>query len=151
MLPLFRSISFLNDNIDRVARILIFYGSQFEFVHGNVNKIHRVILQEHGHIDRKISQLPIHLYVIIRENIGFLDSIFSGGHYVVQRRVLFVVLSALHFNGKHPSGVLNHKIKLALFLVVVIVQRIAVSMQLLRHYIFIDCALVDILFLADDF
>ena len=58
-------------------------GSQFEFVHGNVNKIYWVILQEHGHIDRKISQLSIHLYIIIRENIGFLDSVFPGGHHVV--------------------------------------------------------------------
>ena len=67
MLPLFRSISFLNDNIDRVARILIFYGSQFEFVHRNIDETERVVLQEHGHIDGEISQLSIHLYVIVRE------------------------------------------------------------------------------------
>ena len=107
-------------------------------------------MQEHYHIDGEIGQLSVSLYIIIREYIGFLNPVFWNRHHIVQCRVLFIIFSALYLNGKHPPCVLDYKIKLALFLAVVIVQRVAVGVKLLRHHIFVYSAFVDIFFLADD-
>ena len=46
---------------------------------------------------------------------------------------------------------LDHKVEFALFLAVVVVQRIAMGVKLLRHHIFIYSAFIDVLFFADDF
>ena len=80
-----------------------------------------------------------------------MNPIFRNRHHIVQRRVFFVVLSALHFNGKDPPCLLDNKIKLPLFLAVIIIQGVSVGMKFLSHHILIDSSFVDIFLFGDDF
>ena len=108
-------------------------------------------MQEHDHVNGKIGQLSVSLYIIIREYIGFLNPVFRNRHHIVQCRVLFVVLSALHFNGEYPPCLLDNKIKFPLFLAVIIIQGIFVGIKFLSHHILIDGTFVDIFLFGDDF
>ena len=120
-----------------MRRSLLYCGSQLEPVHGDVDETYRVVLQEHDHIDGVVRQPPVYLYIVVRENIGFPDAVFLNGHYVIQCGVLFIVLSALYLDGERLPHMLDHEVKLTLLLAVVVVQRIAVGMKLLRHHVFI--------------
>ena len=52
-----------------VVILPVYNGSQLEFIYRNVDKPDWLILKEHYHIDRKICQLSIHLYVIVGKDI----------------------------------------------------------------------------------
>ena len=52
-----------------VVILPVYNGSQLEFIYRNVDKPDWLILKEHYHIDRKICQLSIHLYVVVGKDI----------------------------------------------------------------------------------
>ena len=91
---------------------------------------------EHGHIDRQIFDISLHVQVVIAQNYRPSYSIIRGAQDFGQRIMTFVILARLDFQGNDFIIRLQYKVNFSLLLAVEVVQIPSMSVKFLRDSIF---------------
>ena len=88
--------------------------------------------KEHGHIDRQIFDIALHVQVVIAQNYRPPYSIIRGALDFGQRIMTFVILARLDFQGNDFIIRLQYIINFSLLLAVEVVQIPSMSVKFLR-------------------